>query len=990
MLSPIDIKRKLTSPANINFFSLIFLCGDVELNPGPSTLQFAHLNICSASSITPSLNKPALLQDFMLTDNIDIFALSETWLPSDPLPSMLNSLTPSNFSIISSPRLTGKGGGTAFIFRSYLKFTKIDIPTYPSFESLCLKLTIASKSFIFLTIYRPPSLSLSDFFSDFSALIDFLNTFPSELIISGDFNIHVDQPYSIHSCNFQSLLDSSDLKQHVSFPTHKHGHTLDLLLSRNTSNIISSVEWSIPFISDHYTVHASIDIPTKARPSLIKKLVRSFRKIDINEFSKDVLNSVLHSSSPSSLDSYFELFTSTLSSILDKHAPQKLVSSYPREPKPYITPEILSAKSLRSKLETIYRRTRLESDKTKFKTQAHHVAKLITSSRRTFFRSLINKHKNQPRHLWSTLNTLLNRKSPPSLPTTESYPVLAMSFLTFFNDKISKLCSAFPLSNVTNSFTNIFPPSPPPIFDHFSPATPDEISSAILASSDATCSLDTIPTFLLKACLPSLLIPITNLVNLSLAENKFPLPFKHAIVTPLLKKFNLQSEELCNYRPISNLNFISKIIERIIQKRLCIHLNSFNSITPFQSAYRRFHSTETALLKIQNDLLLSANEQKTSALILLDLSAAFDTIDHSILLSRLTSFYGISGSALDLIRSYLTDRTQSVLVNNCFSPPAPILTGVPQGSVLGPLLFSLYTSPISQIFSSSSISFHLFADDTQIYVSFPPSDSSSYFTDLSDILNSVHNFLTSNRLTVNPTKTEFLLIGTPQQRSKVTAPSISFQGSTIIPSKSARNLGFVFDSHLSHHSQISSVSRSSFLQIRQIRQIRSSLDTDTSITLANSLVSSKLDYCNSLYYNLPNTSLKRLQSIQNSLARVVLNVKRHEHITPSLRKLHWLPIHQRIIFKIACITFKTIHNQSPTYLHQLLTRHNPSRSLRTRHQNTLVCPRIHSNLGRRSFSYASPTIWNSLPTNIRALDSLALFRSSLKTFLFPPPDPPSK
>ena len=903
---------------------------------------------------------------------------------------MLNSLTPPNYSIISNPRLSGKGGGTAFIFRSYLKFTKMNIPTYPSFESLCCKLTIASQSFIFLVVYRPPSLSVSDFISDFSSLIDFLNTFPSELIISGDFNIHVDQTSSTASCNFQSLLDSSDLKQHVSFPTHKYGHTLDLLLSRNTSNIISSVEWTIPFISDHYTVHATINVPTKTRPPLIKKLVRSFRKIDINQFSNDIFNSVLHSSSPSSLDSYFQLFTSTLSSILDKHAPQKLVSSYPRESKPYITPEILSAKSLRSKFETIYRRTKLESDKLIFKTQAHLVAKLITLSRRTFYRSLINKHKNQPRQLWSTLNSLLNRKSPPTLPTTESYPVLAKSFLNFFNDKISKLCSAFPLSNATNSFTNISPPSTPPIFDRFSPATPDEIRSAILASSDASCSLDVIPTFLLKACLPSLLIPITNLVNLSLSENKFPLPFKQALVTPLLKKFNLQSDELSNYRPISNLNFISKIIERIIQKRLCTHLNSFNSITPFQSAYRRFHSTETALLKIQNDLLLSANKQKTSALILLDLSAAFDTIDHSILLSRLTSFYGISGSALDLVRSYLTDRTQSVVLNNCSSPPTPINTGVPQGSVLGPLLFSLYTSPISQIFSNSSISFHLYADDTQIYVSFPPSDSSSYLNDLSDILNTVHTFLTCNRLTVNPTKTEFLLIGTPQQRSKIASPSITFQGSTINPSKSVRNLGFLFDSHLSHHSQISSISRSSFLQIRQLRQIRSSLDTNSSITLANSLVSSKLDYCNSLYVNLPNTSLKRLQSIQNSLARVVLNVKRHEHITPSLRKLHWLPIHQRIIFKIACITFKTIHNQSPTYLHQLLTRHNPSRSLRTRYQNTLVCPRIDSKIGRRSFSYAAPTIWNSLPDNLRALDSLSSFRSALKTFLFPPPDPPSK
>ena len=471
---------------------------------------------------------------------------------------------------------------------------------------------------------------------------------------------------------------------------------------------------------------------------------------------------------------------------------------------------------------------------------------------------------------------------------------------------------------------------------------------------------------------------------MAISESNFPTTFKQAIVKPLLKKHNLPKQELSSYRPISNLNFISKILERIIHNRLCAHLNTFPSLSPFQSAYRRLHSTESALLKIQNDLLLSVNQQKTSALILLDLSAAFDTIDHNILLTRLSSSYGITGQALNLISSYLSNRTQSVSVNNCTSAPSLIHTGVPQGSVLGPLLFSLYTSPISQLFVNSPVSYHLYADDTQLYISFSPTDSEYNLTILSTILNSVHNWLTANRLTVNPSKTEYLLIGTPQQRSKITSSDITFQNTTLSPTDSARNLGFIFDSDLSHEKQIASVCRTSFHHIRQLRQIRSSLDSSSAIVLANSLVSSRLDYCNSLYYGLPDSSLHKLQRVQNALARVVYpHVKRHHHITPILRKLHWLPIKQRILFKIATLTFTTLQNQLPSYLFNLLTRHNPSRSLRTKHQHQLFCPRIHSNNGRRSFTYAAPTTWNSLPVHLRSLDSINTFRSHLKSYLFP-------
>ena len=200
-----------------------------------------------------------------------------------------------------------------------------------------------------------------------------------------------------------------------------------------------------------------------------------------------------------------------------------------------------------------------------------------------------------------------------------------------------------------------------------------------------------------------------------------------------------------------------------------------------------------------------------------------------------------------------------------------------------------------------------------------------------------------------------------------------------------KNLGVTFDADLSFKTHISSVCRSSFYHIRQIRTARPSLDSKSAILLANALVSSKLDYCNSLYSSLPDCSIHRLQRVQNSLARAIVpTIKRSQHITPTLRALHWLPIRQRITYKIAMLTFKTLQYKQPSYLADLLHPHTSSRSLRSTDQRLLTIPLVKSAIGRCYFSYCAPTLWNSLPPSLRFSDSLLSFRCQLKTYLFPP------
>ena len=230
-----------------------------------------------------------------------------------------------------------------------------------------------------------------------------------------------------------------------------------------------------------------------------------------------------------------------------------------------------------------------------------------------------------------------------------------------------------------------------------------------------------------------------------------------------------------------------------------------------------------------------------------------------------------------------------------------------------------------------------------------------------------------------------MLIGTPQQRSKTLSSTVNFQNLALSPSDSARNLGVTFDSSLEFKSHISSICRSSFFQTRQIRQIRSSLDENSAIILANSLVQSKIDYCNSILSGLPSQSIIRLQRVQNSLARVVCRSSRlQRHSRELLKYLHWLPVSQRIKYKIAVLTYKALNFGKPSYLSDLLQRYQPTRNLRSSGDNLLVIPDIRTEMGRRAFAYAAPTLWNSLPDALRSCSNLASFCRMIKTHLFPP------
>jgi len=354
----------------------------------------------------------------------------------------------------------------------------------------------------------------------------------------------------------------------------------------------------------------------------------------------------------------------------------------------------------------------------------------------------------------------------------------------------------------------------------------------------------------------------------------------------------------------------------------------------------------------------------------------------------LEKYVGITGSALQLIKSYFSDRSQCVLIDNIMSEFANLVCGVPQGSVLGPMKFCLYLLPLGAILKYHGIGYHIYADDTQLYISFKCNDPLAYLPKLNNCISDIRVWMIKNKLKINDSKTEFIVFRSPQAKQDLSGLSVSVGDSVIQQSSKVRDLGVIFDQFLSFDDHISMVCRSTHFHMRNIGRVRHLLSYDATAQLIHALISMRLDYCNSLLYNLPKSSISRLQRIQNQAARILTRTPRRDHITEVLINLHWLKIEQRIIYKILILTFKAfIDRTAPLYLSELVERKTSSTNTRLADDAFLLkFPPPSRNSAdtffERSFLYGAPYEWNKLDESVRCLTNFNMFKSEVKTVLF--------
>ncbi len=419
--------------------------------------------------------------------------------------------------------------------------------TFKSFEYMHHVLDSTGKCFRIITIYRPPpskvnKLTVAMFLDEFSTFLEQESISAGSLLIVGNFNVHCENTVDPNSKRFLGLLDSFNLCNHMTEPTHRSGHMLDLVITRKSDNIVSDI-YVAPsdHLSDHSAVHFKLAL---AKPYLLKKKIvyRKIKNIDSSTFQKDITESSLVKTTPCNLHALVTMYDHVLRELLDKHAPIKELEVTERPSAPYYTDAIRDEKRKKRKLERQWRRTKLTVHKEIFLEQCKHVTSMLTDSKQAYYENTIQENSKDQKALFKVVDKLLHKNEEPKLPTHTSLHELCESFADFFVNKITKI--RLDLSSIRSCAQHI-PSKQVPNCNkliEFAPSTEEDVQKIIMKSPSKSCILDPIPTELLKACIGPLLPVITLIVNLSLSTATMPDNMKEAILSPLLKKFNLDFE----------------------------------------------------------------------------------------------------------------------------------------------------------------------------------------------------------------------------------------------------------------------------------------------------------------------------------------------------------------------------------------------------------------------------------------------------------------
>ena len=919
----------------------------------------------------------ALIQDL----SVDVAFVTETWLTE--LCSVTTACIKSyGYGITHNFRSDRRGGGTAIIYKSSLSTSTVSLGVSDiyTFGYTCMQLKCCSDvKVLAICLYRTgPVIEL--FFTELNDLLQAASLRSDYVILCGDFNIHVEQPSSREVVKLLQVTESFSYCQIVSNPTHLHGGTIDLVF--DNSNLIDLQSVTVHDylnISDHFPVV----FQTKSlavNPKIAKTIqTRCLKEIDHAILSEDLIQCLetFRSECDESEDflNSFTCYSATVSTVIDNHAPltTKTISYNPSAP--WFDAEYKKQRVLKRKAEAKLRNNICDENQCSYNTVKRETTALAKLKKQQYYTRKIDNAKGNMRAIYQIASREMDRTKTVVLPECDDTAKLAAEFNNFFIEKIQKIRDTFPENN--SSFNRKQQHYGGDVLSSFLPCTIDEIRE-IVAESGVKCSpSDFIPTELLKKHIETFLPSLCTLVNLSLKTGSMD-GLKVADIVPSLKNDKLDHQEYKNYRPISNLTFLGKLVERVVLRRLNDHMKHNNLEIPEQSAYKKHHSTETILVKITNDLLLASDNRSGTVLMMLDLSAAFDTVDHRKLLSILRREIGISGIALTWFESFLGGRCQRVRLGETLSEDIILMFGVPQGSVLGPVLFNIYVRSLYSVVKKCGFMVQGYADDHQIYKSFKPDQQSEVLTyEIKECFLRIQDWMMEYCLQLNPNKTEIIVFGSPAIVEEITIMGVMLTNNNCIRfSKVVKNLGVYIDNNLTFVDQVKTLKKTSFKTLRNIRKLRYLFDEEQLKLIVNSLIVCKLDYCNSLYYGANQKVIQELQLIQNAAAKVIYGFYKHDHLGDSLQSLHWLPVKYRIQFKLLLIVYKTLTGQGPQYLEELLQYKSFN------NVPLLNTDRSASSWGERAFSHAGPTLWNKLPPSVKSATTVDVFKTNLKTFLF--------
>lgn len=904
--------------------------------------------ICHIFGITESRLSPAVDDDVIAIPNYSLFRRDATH--------------------------SGHTGIAVYVHDTMKAFTnrRFDLESV-NVESIWLEVKVAKCPVILGFIYRNPSSNFG-WYDDFVIMMDKVQDFARgrDIIILGDFNIDFQKPHPAWDSTI-SLFNLHQVIQSATRVTSSSSTLIDHIYVNNPDRVVSAQVHQTS-ISDHFAIQCTVacKIPTartRTHSTITYRSYKHFNEVDfLHDLSECSFKEIYESNDP---DEAVAAFHRIFLSVYDKHAPVRRKRVGNSSTPPWFTVIISIAIKIRDKLKK-------EKNYSAFKQQRKHVKFLVRQAKKTYFNRITTSESDNTSSIWKALNALTNKSFPGKSLKYDCFTA------TDFNNHFLSIAESLTNRLKQNSDQYECPVSLKSFCSdrlsqqdtfHIPQLTVYEVGKYISnLGQKNTHGCDGLSNKILLLSLPYTVHHLTYIYNLSISKSVFPTMFKTAKIIPLPKVKN--PSDLNDYRPISILSSLSKPLEKHVHKHLLQYLDRHNLLHQNQSGFRPKHSCQTALTSLLDKLLTAINDKKINGIVFLDLKKAFDLVNHRILLEKLR-VYQLDTNSVNFFESYLKERKQSVLVNGTFSNVGITKMGIPQGSVLGPLLFNLYINDLPLCISSSAISCDMFADDSSLHTY---GVNSEHINDrLQTSLTEVSNWCTENNMLLNPEKTKSMIVATRQKHQRGLNPlTLSIDGQAIEQVTEHRHLGVVIDNQLKWEAHISSLSRSVAKNVYLLSRLKHVVSPEASYFFFHSHIMSRINYVSNVWDNCSEVHMKKLDSVHRRAVKhlngVLRNTRSHQYQLPAP-----LPLTKHLILNKCVLMHKIIFGKCPTYLHQTIvcyeTRNPNSRNA------TLTLPKPRIDLYKSSLAYSGTHCWNNLPKHLKEPFSTTTFKEKLGQYM---------
>lgn len=928
-----------------------------------SSLKIGHINI---RSLIPSLEE---FKQFITSNNFDVVGVSETWL--NKTINYENIIIDGYRGIYQSKN--GRGGGVGLFIKVGFNITRIEneYTNNSSFEQVWIRMRLSKMDIVLGCIYKPPQYSQSSFLTDFDDILSSLAPLSDNICCVGDFNLNYLNYSSKEVREFNLLLSSMGLAQVFTHPTRvtlQSESLIDLIIMSDNMEVVKCDTLASMF-SDHEFIFCEIQIPTLRKKTEFKEY-RNYKNIDIQQFDQDLRSipwrNILDIDNA---DGKVDFINSNINALLDLHAPIKKIRLSKSKRQPWLD-NVGHLMKLRGKALSKYKKNRTDENRAHYKSLRNLVSSKIEHEKKLFLQEKFSTNNN----LWQELKYYCGdfKDGITQIPENLRNPdEINRSFISLIPQPVvdPEDTIKFYSQNRKRSLTSLL---------KFTTVSEMDVLKIISQLKSKACGIDGINIHVLHLCTPFILPFLTHLINYCISNSVYPTTWKKALVIPKPKKTS--PKEYRDLRPISILPCLSKILEKIINEQLINHIEANNILPETQSGFRKYHNCSTTLADITDDIFRATDNGKSTLLVLLDYSRAFDTLDRSILLAAL-HYIGLDESAVAFFNSYFDGRTQRVMIDGVLSEELPVTRGVAQGSILGATLYIVYTS--EQDCSFNKCKAHYYADDTQVCISFDNTDVVEACNTLNLELEKLMNFSAQHHLHINAEKCTALLFGPKNCREQTEKlVNIKIGDKSLKVENGKRNLGVIFDNNLRFDDHVSNCIRRAYYKLRLLYCNRHYIPEKQKKILCDSLVLSTFNFGDVIYGEcLTAIARARIQRVQNSCLRFIFGIRKFDRISHKLKEIGWLNMNFRRKLHSACFYHNIVLNKTPNYLHRKIIYRSHVHNINIRNRG-LITPPIHrTTFFERSFTYNIAKVYNPIPYTFKTLNIKAFKNKMFELYL---------